>query len=254
VRAVDETTLRALLRDVARGAKAPDEALAKLRELPFAELGYATVDHHRTLRQGLPEVVYGAGKTAEECAGIAAELHDKGHPLLVTRLDPDKLPAVQAAVPDGLYHPRARLFAHRPRRAKRPKVRGEVLVVSAGTSDRAVAEEAVVTLQTCGHPVRQVQDVGVAGLHRLLAHREALVNAPCIIAVAGMEGALPTAVAGLVPCPVIAVPTSVGYGAALHGFTALLGMLTSCAPNVAVVNVDNGFGAGMFAATINRVR
>ncbi len=251
---MDETTLRALLNAVAKGDASPAHALERLRDLPFADLGYAHVDHHRTLRQGLPEVVYGAGKTAEECAGIAAELHDKGTPLLITRLDPAKLPLVQAAVPDGLYHPRARLFAHRPKKAKKPRVRGEVLVVCAGTSDRPVAEEAAITLRTCGHPVAEITDVGVAGIHRLLRHRERLVNAPCIIAVAGMEGALPTAIAGLVPCPVIAVPTSVGYGAALSGFTALLGMLTSCAPNVAVVNVDNGFGAGMFAATINRIR
>ncbi len=251
---MDETTLKALLRAVARGAQSPEAALALLRDLPFADLGYAQVDHHRALRQGLPEVVYGAGKTAEECAGIAAELHDKGTPLLITRLELAKVPLVQAAVPDGVYHPRARLFCHRPPRAKRPKVRGEVLVVCAGTSDRPVAEEAVETLRTCGHPVAAITDVGVAGIHRLLRHRARLTAAPCIIAVAGMEGALPTAIAGLVPCPVIAVPTSVGYGAALSGFTALFGMLTSCAPNVAVVNVDNGFGAGMFAATINRVR
>lgn len=249
---MDEKRLEKLLQGVASGAVDAKAALAQLRDLPFADLGYAVVDHHRQLRQGFPEVIYGEGKTAEEIAGIAAAIAARGAPLLVTRLAEEKRAAVEAAVPGGTWHPRARCFSLRPRRAPKPKVRGYVAVVCAGTSDLPVAEEAAITLEVAGHPVRRIRDVGVAGIHRLLARREEIAGASVVVAVAGMEGALPTAVAGLVGVPVVAVPTSVGYGAALGGLAALLGMLTSCAPNVAVVNVDNGFGAGFYAATINR--
>jgi len=249
---MDERSLKKLLQAVAGGKVTADEAAARLRDLPFADLGYAVVDHHRQLRQGFPEVVYGEGKTAEQIAGIAKEIAARGAPLLVTRLAAEKLPPLEAAVPGGTYHPLARCYALRPKRAPRPKVRGYVAVVCAGTSDLPVAEEAAVTLAVAGHPVRAIHDVGVAGIHRLLKRREEIAGASVVIAVAGMEGALPTAVAGLVGVPVVAVPTSVGYGAALGGLTPLLGMLTSCAPNVAVVNIDNGFGAGFYAAMINR--
>ena len=249
---MDERDLKKLLQAVAGGKVSADEATAKLRDLPFADLGYAVVDHHRQLRQGFPEVIYGEGKTAEQIAGIAAQIASRGAPLLVTRMSEGKLPPVQEAVPGGVYHAASRTFALRPKRAPKPKVRGYVAVVCAGTSDLPVAEEAAVTLATAGHPVRAIHDVGVAGIHRLLKRREEIAGASVVVAVAGMEGALPTAIAGLVGVPVVAVPTSVGYGAALNGLTPLLGMLTSCAPNVAVVNIDNGFGAGFYAAMINR--
>ncbi|WP_373046684.1 nickel pincer cofactor biosynthesis protein LarB [Vulgatibacter sp.] len=249
---MDERTLKKLLQAVAGGSVSTDEALGRLRDLPFADLGYAVVDHHRQLRQGFPEVIYGEGKTAAQIAGIAKEISGRGAPLLVTRMAAEKLPPVQEAVPKGVYHAASRTFALRPARAPKPKVRGYVAVVCAGTSDLPVAEEAAVTLAVAGHPVREITDVGVAGIHRLLKRREEIAGASVVVAVAGMEGALPTALGGLVGVPVVAVPTSVGYGAALNGLTPLLGMLTSCAPNVAVVNIDNGFGAGFYAAMINR--
>ena len=249
---MDERALKKLLREVARGAVSADDAAGRLRDLPFADLGFARVDHHRELRQGFPEVIYGAGKTAAEIAAIAETIVGRGAPLLVTRLDEEKLPALLEAVPKGTWHPRSRTFALRQARSRRPRVRGYVAVVSAGTSDLPVAEEAAVTLAVAGHPVREFHDVGVAGIHRLLAHREEIAGASVVVAVAGMEGALPTAIGGLVGVPVVAVPTSVGYGAALAGLTPLLAMLTSCSPNVAVVNIDNGFGAGFYAAMINR--
>lgn len=249
---MDERALKKLLQDVAAGGVSTADALEKLRDLPFADLGYAVVDHHRQLRQGFPEVIFGEAKTAEEIAGIATEIAGRGAPLLVTRLAEEKLEPLARALPRGTWHPRSRCFTFRTGRKPRPKVRGYVAVVCAGTSDLPVAEEATVTLELIGHPVRAIHDVGVAGIHRLLARREEIAGASVVVAVAGMEGALPTAVAGLVGVPVVAVPTSVGYGAALQGLTPLLGMLTSCAPNVAVVNIDNGFGAGFYAAMINR--
>ena len=249
---MDRKTLEKLLRDVASGKVAPGDAAGRLADLPFADLGYAHVDHHRALRVGFPEVIYGEGKSAEHVAGIAGAIAARKGPLLVTRLSPDKLAAVEQAAPGGVYHPRSRTYALRPKKAPRPKVRGKIVVVCAGTSDLPVAEEAVVTVATAGQPVELVADVGVAGIHRLLARRKQLAEAAVVVAIAGMEGALPTAVAGLVGCPVVAVPTSVGYGAAFGGIAALLGMLTSCASNVAVVNIDNGFGGGYYAATINR--
>ncbi|AKU93048.1 nickel pincer cofactor biosynthesis protein LarB [Vulgatibacter incomptus] len=249
---MDERELRKLLEAVRSQEISTKEAVGKLRELPFKDLGYAVVDHHRQLRQGFPEVIYGEGKTAAQIAGIAEAIVERGAPLLVTRLAPEKLATVEAAIPQGTYHALSRTFMYRPKRAPKPKVRGYVAVVCAGTSDLPVAEEAAVTLAVAGHPVREIHDVGVAGIHRLLRRSEEIAGASVVVAVAGMEGALPTAVAGMVGVPVVAVPTSVGYGAALGGVTALLGMLTSCASNVAVVNIDNGFGAGFYAAMINR--
>jgi NCAIR mutase (PurE)-related protein len=249
---MDEHDLDELLRAVATGTVPVAEARERLRDLPFADLGYAVVDHHRQLRQGFPEVIYGEGKSAEQVAGIARTLIAHGAPLLVTRLAPEKLPAVQAAVPGGTYSPVARTFSFRPPGAREPEVKGYVAVVCAGTSDLPVAEEAAIAVETAGQPVLRICDVGVAGVHRLLKRREDLRRAAAIVAVAGMEGALPTVVAGLVGVPVVAVPTSVGYGASLHGLAALLGMLNSCAPNVAVVNIDNGFGGGYYAAMLAR--
>ncbi len=249
---MDEHDLDKLLRAVASGTVSAAEARERLRDLPFADLGYAVVDHHRQLRQGFPEVIYGEGKTAEQIAGIARSIAGHGSPLLVTRLAPEKLPAVEAAVPGGSYSPIARTFSLSPKRPRKPRVKGYVAVVCAGTSDLPVAEEAALTVETAAQPVLRICDVGVAGVHRLLKRREELQQAAAIVAVAGMEGALPTVVAGLVGVPVVAVPTSVGYGASLGGVAALLGMLNSCAPNVAVVNIDNGFGAGYYGAMLAR--
>jgi NCAIR mutase (PurE)-related protein len=249
---MDERDLDKLLKAVAAGTVSTADARARLRDLPFADLGYAVVDHHRQLRQGFPEVIYGQGKTAAQIAGIARAIADRGAPLLVTRLGPEKLPPLEAAVPGGSYHEASRTFALRPPRARKPRVKGYVAVVCAGTSDLPVAEEAAITVEVAGQPVVRICDVGVAGVHRLLRRRDDLARAASIVAVAGMEGALPTVVAGLVGAPVVAVPTSVGYGASLGGVAALLGMLNSCAPNVAVVNIDNGFGAGYYAAMLAR--
>lgn len=247
-----ESELKILLEKVATGAVQPDAALEKLKDLPFADLGFAVIDHHRQLRQGFPEVIFGEGKTADQIAAIAREIASRPAPLLITRLAPEKLAPVEAAVPEGRYHALSRTFSLRQPDAPEANARGTVAVVCAGTSDLPVAEEARVTLETAGHQVLAIHDVGVAGIHRLLRRREEIASATVVVAVAGMEGALPTAIAGLVAAPVVAVPTSVGYGAALGGITPLLGMLTSCAPNVAVVNIDNGFGAGFYAAMINR--
>lgn len=244
--------IRALLEKVGSGELSAEEAMEALRDLPFADLGYASVDHHRNLRQGFPEAVYAEGKTAEQIAGIACEIAAKGSPLLVTRLDVSRLKPLRSLLPEGKYDALSRTFRLEAKESPRPRTRGYVAVVCAGTSDLPVAEEAAITLELAGHPVERIHDVGVAGIHRLLARREVLARASAIVAVAGMEGTLPTVVAGLVASPVIAVPTSVGYGASLGGLAALLSMLTSCAPNVAVVNIDDGYGAGVFAATINR--
>lgn len=219
-------------------------ALAQLRDLPFGDLGFARVDHHRALRQGLPEVILGAGKTAEQIAGIAREQIRVGHAVLVTRLEASLAASVVAAVPELTYEPAARVASHEPV----PRVLldlAPVVVITAGTSDLPVAEEALATLRMLAIPARRVIDVGVAGIHRLAPEREALAAAPAVIVVAGMEGALASVVGGLVAAPVIAVPTSVGYGVSLGGFTALLGMLAGCAAGVTVVNIDNGFGAAM---------
>jgi len=244
--------IRALLEKVRSGELAPEEAMETLRDLPYADLGYASVDHHRNLRQGFPEAVYAEGKTAEQIAGIAVEIASKGSPLLVTRLDESRLEPLRSRLPEGQYDPVSRTFRVPTREMSPPRTRGYVAVVCAGTSDLPVAEEAAITLELAGHPVERIRDVGVAGIHRLLARREVLAKASVIVAVAGMEATLPTVVAGLVAAPVVAVPTSVGYGASLGGIAALLAMLNSCAPNVAVVNIDDGYGAGVFAAIINR--
>jgi len=247
---MDEAALRTLLRRVSTRRTSISDALAELKDLPFAELGFATVDTHRALRLGFPEVVLGQWKTAEHCKAIALKLSTTGLPVLVTRLQPEKVSVLADAFPRGAtWHATARIFeVHGKKKLKG----GDVAVVCAGTSDLAVAEEAAVTARAMGANVQLINDVGVAGIHRLLKRRKDLAKADAIVAVAGMEGALPTAVGGLVGVPVIAVPTSVGYGTSFDGIAALLGMMTSCSSNVSVVNIDNGFGAGFQAALISR--
>jgi NCAIR mutase (PurE)-related protein len=246
--------LRTLLDAVGDGRLSADAAhqrlLAELRDQPFEDLGFARVDHHRAIRQGFPEVILGLGKTPDQIATIASRIVDRGHPLLVTRLDEATARQVQDAIPDAIYHQAARALT-----VKRdmPRGKGTVVIASAGTSDLSVAEEAAVTADLMGNDVERVYDVGVAGLHRLLSARARLSSARVIIVVAGMEGALPSVVAGMVDVPVIAVPTSVGYGASFGGIAALLGMLNSCANGVSVVNIDNGFGAGCIASMINHL-
>ena len=224
--------------------------MAELRLLPYEDVGFAKIDHHRALRDSLPEVVFGQGKTPEQVAEIARRLVDRADRVLVTRADAACFQAVRGALPDATYHETARAIT--VDRRNDPKQPG-VTVLCAGTADLPVAEEAAVTAELMGSAVERVNDVGVAGLHRLLDHLPSLRDARAIVAVAGMEGALPSVVAGLVSVPVIAVPTSIGYGASFGGIAPLLAMLNSCAAGVSVVNIDNGFGAGYLAAVINRL-
>lgn len=246
---MDEERLRALLGGVRSGALSDDDALAALRTLPFEDLGFARIDHHRTLRVGYPETVYCAGKTPEQVALIVERLAARHDRVLGTRATNRHAAATLARVPDAEYHPEARVITV-SRGPDRP-LRDGIALVTAGTSDLPVAEEAAITAQMIGHSVRRITDVGVAGVHRLLHALPELSAARVLIVVAGMEGALPSVVAGLVHAPVVAVPTSIGYGASFGGLSALLGMLNSCSPGVAVVNIDNGFGAGRLAAMIN---
>jgi NCAIR mutase (PurE)-related protein len=242
--------IREVLARVARGDLGVDQALATLRDLPFEPLGFATLDHHRHLRKGFGEVVYCAGKTADQVAEIVARLAEAGPQVLGTRASPEQFEAARARVPELQYHRLARAL-WLDRQPDRPRLPG-VAVVAAGTSDLPVAEEAALTLDLMGHAPQRIFDVGVAGLHRLVGRLPALHACHVIVAVAGMEGALPSVLGGLVAATIVAVPTSVGYGASFQGLAALLGMLNSCAPGVAVVNIDNGFGAGYLAAGINR--
>jgi pyridinium-3,5-biscarboxylic acid mononucleotide synthase len=249
---VQPDRIRALLDEVARGAVPVDDAFEALKTLPFQEIeGVATIDHHRHLRVGVPEVVFGQGKTADEIAAIMTELAATGANVLATRVDPGKAMTVLEAVPGAQHLQRARCVTVE-QQPFADRGRGAVVVVTAGTSDLAVAEEALITLRLYGHRAELVNDVGVAGVHRTLARLPSLRSASVLIVVAGMEGALPSLIAGLVDRPVIAVPTSIGYGASLGGVAALLGMLTSCAAGVVVVNIDNGYGAACAAALINR--
>jgi hypothetical protein len=227
-----------------------DDALAQLANLPYEELGFAKIDHHRALRRGFPEVIFGLGKTAEQIAAIAARLASTSERVLVTKVSEECFVAVKGLVPEAEYHPQARVIIIN--RAKEPPSRPGIMVVSGGTSDIPIAEEAVLTAELMGNLVERAYDVGVAGVHRLLDHLPRLRQARVVVAVAGMEGALPSVVSGLVSAPVIAVPTSVGYGASFGGLAALLTMLNSCSAGVSVVNIDNGFGAGYLAALINR--
>jgi len=245
-------TIRKLFEQVRRGKLAPDDAVERLRHLPFEDLGFAKVDHHRALRAGMPEVILGEKKTPANLAQIFARLARHGGNILATRADEKQFAAVKKKVRGAEYRKLARAIVLQRDTKKYGK--GTIAVVSAGTSDIPVAEEAVVTAEVMGNNVEHFYDVGVAGIHRLLANREALMKARVVIVCAGMEGALPSVVGGLVGVPVIAVPTSVGYGASFKGLAALLGMLNSCASNVSVVNIDNGFGAGYVASLINRLR
>jgi NCAIR mutase (PurE)-related protein len=247
---LDSPALRKLLDGVRSGRIPVAAAEEQLKDLPFAELGFATVDLHRELRRGFPETVYGEGKPAAQIVAIVRRLHKAGQTALVTRVDPAAVAAIRRAVPRAEHHRAARAIVLRKGRI--PAERTGVLVVTAGTTDAPVAEEAALTAELMGEKVTRVTDVGVSGLHRLLSRRKLLSEANVIVVVAGMEGALPSVVAGLVSCPVIAVPTSVGYGTGAGGFAALLAMLNSCAAGVAVVNIDNGHGAGCLASLINR--
>jgi NCAIR mutase (PurE)-related protein len=244
--------LQGLLDAVREGTTKPAEALARiteaLREQPFEDLGFAKVDHHRSIRQGFPEVVLGLGKTPEQVASISKQIAGRGHPLLVTRTTEEAWIAVKAEVPGAEFHAAARCITLK---GEIPPGKGTIVLCSAGTSDIPVAEEAAVTAELLGNTVDRLYDVGVAGIHRVLAQRARLDAARVVIVVAGMEGALPSVVAGMVGVPVIAVPTSIGYGASFGGIAALLGMLNSCANGVSVVNIDNGYGAGCIASMIN---
>ena len=235
-----------------RGEKSADEFVADLRAAPFEDLGFAKLDHHRELRQNLAEVVYGAGKTADEIVAIVRRLRPlSSRPVLVTRVSAEKAASLAAAVPETRYDAVSRLAV--VGEAPAPDGLGEIVVATGGTSDRPVAEEAAQTAEALGNRVRRLEDVGVAGLERLLAHVREIQEASVVIAIAGMEGALATVVGGLTAAPVIAVPTSVGYGAAFDGLAALLAMVNSCAAGVSVVNIDNGFGAAVLASRINHL-
>lgn len=248
---MNAASIRKLFQDVRSGKIAPDDAVARLRHLPFEDLGFAKVDHHRALRAGMPEVILGEGKTPAQVAAIFSKLAQHGGNILATRANEKQFSAVKKKVRKAEYRELARAIVLQRDQTKYGK--GIIAVVSAGTSDVPVAEEAVVTAEVMGNEVEHFYDVGVAGIHRLLANREALTKARVVIVCAGMEGALPSVVGGLVGVPVIAVPTSIGYGSSFKGLAALLGMLNSCASNVSVVNIDNGFGAGYIASLINRL-
>lgn len=243
--------LRKIFHKVRRGELSPDEAVEQLRHLPFEDLDFAKVDHHRALRVGMPEIILGQGKTPAQVGEIFARLARHSGNVLATRASQEQFAAVKKRVRGAEYHSLARAITLR--RDSSIVGKGTIAVVSAGTSDVPVAEEALITAEVMGNRVEHFYDVGVAGIHRLLAHRKALVKARVVIVCAGMEGALPSVVGGLVGVPVIAVPTSIGYGASFNGLAALLGMLNSCASNVTVVNIDNGFGAGYVASLINRL-
>lgn len=246
---MNRTQIEQLLRDIAAGTITPEAGMARLRFLPYEDVGFARIDHHRSLRQGIPEVIYCEGKTIEQVRIIGERILSQNHDLLATRILPPAAEALLSLAPQAEYNPLARTVVMQ--QTPRPRTAGIVLIISAGTSDLPVAEEAVVTASALGSTVQTVYDVGVAGLHRLFGSRDALAAARVIVVVAGMEGALASVVGGLVDKPVIAVPTSVGYGANFHGLAPLLTMLNSCASGVAVVNIDNGFGAGYMAHSIN---
>jgi pyridinium-3,5-biscarboxylic acid mononucleotide synthase len=244
--------LEDLLKKVRSGKTSLGEAMAQLKSLPFEDLGFTRIDHHRSLRKGFPEVIWGEGKTSGQILSIVKQLKRKGQNILITRLEEKKAKAVQKVFPKSQYHPISKVLTYLTHSVK-SEGKGTILVITAGTTDIPVAEEASVTAQFMGNRVETLYDVGVAGIHRLLSERQRLEAASVLIVVAGMEGALPSVVGGLVDRPVIAVPTSIGYGTSFGGITALLAMLNSCASGVAVVNIDNGFGAGYMASLINRI-
>ncbi len=248
--------LKQYLLEFKNGKRTIEEVARKFEHLPFESLGFANIDHHRAFRQGFPEVIFCEGKTAQQVAAIGKRIAHDGQPLLATHASETQYRALKRMVRSAVYHPSPRVItANEPATpSARSKKSGYILVITAGTSDIPVAEEAVLTVKMFGHRVESLFDVGVAGIHRVLAHREVMKNANVIIVVAGMEGALASVIGGLSDVPVIAVPTSVGYGANFKGLSALLGMLNSCAAGVTVVNIDNGFGAGFAASLINNVR
>jgi NCAIR mutase (PurE)-related protein len=249
---MEQEQLKKLLVQVQTGKITVAAALDRLRHLPFEDIDFARIDHHRRMRKGFPEVIFGEGKTAVQVVEIMTRMARHGDHILVTRLDADKARAVLKKFPQARYHPLSRVLTLEKKAPTPPSGRGPVLVLSAGTSDIPVAEEALLTARIMGNETEYLYDTGVAGLHRLLAHQEKILSAAVLIVVAGMEGALPSVVAGLVNRPVIAVPTSIGYGASFNGLAALLAMLNSCSSGIAVVNIDNGFGAGYLATLINQ--
>ncbi len=248
---MDPRRLEELLRSIQSGEVSVQDGVRMLKDLPFEDIGEAMIDHHRTLRKGFPEVIFGEGKDSELVIKIMERMVETEENILATRIEKTKARAILQRFPRASYHPRARTITLQVSEVEEVG-RGNILVISAGTADIPVAEEAMVTATMMGNRVETLYDVGVAGVHRLLNHREKLIGANVLIVVAGMEGALPSVVGGLVARPVIAVPTSVGYGASFDGVAALLAMLNSCASNVAVMNIDNGFGAGYIASLINR--
>jgi NCAIR mutase (PurE)-related protein len=248
---MDRAFIEALLNEVREGRTAVSDAVERLKDLPFEDLGFAKLDHHRALRTGMPEVIFAAGKTVAQVAAIFARMANAGGNVLATRASGEMYEAVHAVEPRAEFHETARAITL----AQAPTIpgKGSIGVVCAGTSDLPIAEEAAVTARMMGNTVELIADVGVAGIHRLLAQKDSLQSARVLIVCAGMEGALPTVVGGLVNAPVLAVPTSVGYGASFGGVAALLGMLNTCSPNVSVVNIDNGFGAACIASLINHL-
>ena len=240
-----------ILKKVYEHRLSPEEAIEHLKDYPYQDLGFAKIDHHRELRKGIPEIIYGLGKTGPQILKIGREIIRKGGNLLVTRVEPEIYRALKGKIPGAVYNPAARTITMKQKEAARGK--GKIVVMTAGTSDIPVAEEAFVTCDILGNETERVYDVGVAGLHRLFGEYERIKQARVVITVAGMEGALPSVVAGLVSVPVIAVPTSIGYGASFKGLAALLAMLNSCPGGVAVVNIDNGFGAAYLASSINHL-
>ncbi|MDX2268555.1 MAG: nickel pincer cofactor biosynthesis protein LarB [Bryobacter sp.] len=248
---MNQDQMRDLFAQVQKGELTPEQATERMKHLPFEDIDFAKVDHHRALRHGMPEVIFGQGKTPDQVAAIAAKLAERGQNVLATRVSAEAAAAVLARLPEAVYHPLSRLVILE--REKRMLGKGKILVICAGTADIPVAEEAKVCAEVMGNEVVAVSDVGVAGIHRLLEQRQKLWDARVIICCAGMEAALPSAVGGLVGCPVIGVPTSVGYGAHFNGLASLLSMLNSCASNVTTVNIDNGFGAAYVASLINRI-
>jgi NCAIR mutase (PurE)-related protein len=244
--------LEDLLTKVQSGKTSIEGAMAQLKSLPFEDLGYARIDHHRSLRKGFPEVIWGEGKTSGQIVSIMKQMKGKGQNILITRLQAEKTKAIHKVFLKSRYYPQSKVLTYLTHPVK-CEGKGTVLIITAGTTDIPVAEEAMITAQFMGNRVETLYDVGVAGIHRLLSEKKRLESARVLIVVAGMEGALPSVVGGLVDRPVIAVPTSVGYGTSFGGITALLAMLNSCASGVAVVNIDNGFGAGYMATLINRM-
>lgn len=248
---MNESNLKKILQRVSTGSLSVDAALENLKTLPFEDIGFAMLDHHRAIRRGFPEVIWGEGKTADQLVGIIRTMSSRKVPVLATRVDSEKARKIKKQFPRATYYPQSRALTIVSGRIPQ-RGTGTILVVSAGTSDISVAEEAVVTAAIMGNTVEHLYDVGVAGIHRLMDQKDKLRAANVIVVAAGMEGALPSVVSGLVSRPVIAVPTSAGYGASFGGIAALLGMLNACSAGIAVVNIDNGFGAGYVASLINR--